>query len=238
MSEPLLEANGLRRSFGLTAAVDGIGFTAEAGEVLAIFGPNGAGKSTLLAMLCGALRPDEGWVRVGDTKVGDRDVAWRGQIGVLSHRSFLYGHLNARENLVLYGRLYGVADPPGRAEELLETVGLARHARKQVRDFSSGMTQRLALARTLVHDPALVLLDEPFTGLDRSAALGLGDTVRGLRERGKAVVLVTHQLHEGVRLADRVAIQVRGRFALTGTDFPRDSGAFEALYHDTVARPS
>ena len=238
MSKPLLEAQDLHRSFGLTPAVDGISFTVDVGRVLVVLGPNGAGKSTLLALLSGALSPQEGSVRIGDVRVGGRDVVWRTQVGVLSHQSFLYGHLTARENLRFYGRLYGIGDPETRALELLEAVGLAEHAHRRVREFSRGMSQRLALARTLVHSPSLVLLDEPFTGLDRSAALGLRDTVRELRDQKKAVVLVTHHLHEGAVLADDIAIQVRGRFALHGDDFPSDPTEFEALYHRTVAGTS
>ncbi len=238
MTEPLLEADGLHRSFGLTPAVDGISFTLGAGEVLGVVGPNGAGKSTLLALISGALRPQEGTVRIGEDRVGTRDVSWRGQVGVLSHRSFLYGHLTARENLRFYGLLYGLDDPGGRAAELLETVGLSEHADRRVKEFSRGMTQRLALARTLVQDPRLVLLDEPFTGLDRAAAVALEDTVRRLRERGKAIVLVTHHLHEGVLLSDEMAIQVRGRFAWHQADFPREPAEFETLYHHTVAAAS
>ncbi len=238
MTGPLLQAEGLFRSFGLTPAVDGISFAVDEGEVLGLVGPNGAGKSTLLALISGSLTPQEGTVRIGDDRVGTRDVSWRGQVGVLSHRSFLYGHLTARENLRFYGSLYGVHDVEGRARELLEAVGLTEHADRRVKEFSRGMTQRLALARTLVHDPRLVLLDEPFTGLDRSAALALEDTVRRLRERGKAIVLVTHHLHEGVLLADSMAIQVRGRFAWHESDFPRDPADFEAIYHRTVAAVS
>jgi len=235
MSGPLLEAKDLYRSFGLTPAVDGISFSVDVGRVLVVVGPNGAGKSTLVALVSGALSPAAGSVRIGDAHVGTRDVAWRAQVGVLSHRSFLYGHLTAKENLRFYGRLYGIADPEGRASELLEEVDLHEHADRRVREFSRGMSQRLSLARTLVHEPGLVLLDEPFTGLDRTAALRLRETVRRLRDQDKAVLLVTHHLHEGVQLADDMAIQVRGKFAFHSDEFPEDPTAFEALYHQTVA---
>ena len=165
---PLLEAKDLQKSYGPLRAVDGVSFALAPGEFLTVFGPNGAGKTTLLGMLGGGLKPSAGEVRLGGEKLDPSETEWRSRIGILSHQTFLYGHLTAAENLRFYGALYGVVgdDVVG---ESLERVGLADRADSRVGTFSRGMRQRLALARTLLHDPELVLLDEPYTGLDAHA---------------------------------------------------------------------
>jgi heme exporter protein A len=169
-SPPLLEARELVRTYGPVQAVDGISFRLALGELLVVLGPNGAGKTTLLGMLAGTLRPTRGDILLRGELRDPSATAWRGELGVLSHRTFLYQALSARENLRFWGRLHGVEGLADRVEDRLAEVGLAPHGDRMVREFSRGMRQRLALARTLLHDPALVLLDEPFTGLDLHAA--------------------------------------------------------------------
>lgn len=233
--EPVvLRADRLVREFGLLRAVDGISFTLGTGTVMAVFGPNGAGKTSLLRMLAGELLPTEGSVEVLGTRLDTSDQEWRSRVGVLSHESFLYGHLSARENLLFYGRLFQLPDLAEVVAERLEEVGLATRADSLVRTYSRGMRQRLALARTLLHDPDVVLLDEPYTGLDAHAAGLLNDVLASLKDGRRTVVLVTHNLSKGLNLADRVAIQVRGRFA-----FEDDRGAlpdrpFEGFYREVV----
>ena len=231
---PLLEARNLSRTFGVVRAVDGISFALALGELLTVLGPNGAGKSTLLGMLGGSLRPDSGEIRFRGELRDPAETAWRREIGVLSHRTFLYGPLTARENLAFYGRLYGLGELEGRVELALEDVGLAPHAHRQVRGFSRGMRQRLALARTLLHDPALVLLDEPFTGLDIHASALLRDVLVRLRDGDRTVVLVTHNLAEGLALADRVAIQAHGRFVFLGERDEFPANGEERFYREHV----
>jgi heme exporter protein A len=209
---PLLEARELTRSFGPLVAVDGVSFALAPGEFLTIFGPNGAGKTTLLRLLGGGLHPSSGEVRIQGERLDPSETEWRRRIGVLSHQTFLYGHLTAAENLRFYAALYGVKDVARRVSEGLERVGLLQRASGAVRTFSRGMRQRLALARTLLHDPDIVLLDEPYTGLDAHAAAVLRDVLGALKDGRRTVVLVTHNLSEGLELADRVAVQVRGRF--------------------------
>jgi heme exporter protein A len=234
LSLPLLEARDLTRRFGAVRAVDGISFSLGAGEVLTLLGPNGAGKTTLLGLLAGTLHPTSGEIRFRGAPLDPSKTEWRHELGVLSHRTFLYGALTARENLEFWARLYGIASPRDRALAALTEVGLAAEAERAARGFSRGMRQRLSLARTLLHDPSLVLLDEPFTGLDLHAAALLRDVLQRLRDGRRTVILVTHQLAEGIELADRVAIQVRGRLAFLGTrdDLPR--GDEERFYRDTV----
>jgi len=231
---PVLETRELSRAFGAVQAVERVSFRLQEGEVLTILGPNGAGKTTLLGMLGGALRPDSGTIHFRGELRDPRETAWRREIGVLSHRTFLYGALSARENLVFYGRLYGVDSLVDRVAERLEAVGLTPHANRRVRGFSRGMRQRLALARTLLHEPSLVLLDEPFTGLDVHGATLLRQVLLRLRDGRRSVVLVTHNLTEGLALCDRAAIQVRGRFAFLGAGSEIPSGQEERFYRWVV----
>ena len=215
-------------------AVDGIDLELAAGDFLTIFGPNGAGKTSLLSLLGGRLRPTRGRVSVGGERLDFRETAWRSRIGVLSHQSFLYGHLTVEENLRFFGRLFGLRDLDRRIPERLEQVGLLNRADFLARQLSHGMRQRAALARALLHDPELVLLDEPYTGLDPHAASVLRGVLSALRDGRRTVVMVTHNLTQGLELANRVAIQVRGRFAWEGIRDEVESGSFEAFYHRVV----
>jgi heme exporter protein A len=232
---PVLEARAVEKWYGVQPAVLGIDFALAAGEFLTVFGPNGAGKTTLLRMLCGAARPSLGEILLGGVPLGGEDEEWRHRVGVLSHQTFLYGNLSAQENLVFYARLYGLADRGERVARALEEVGLEARRDDRVQTFSRGMQQRLALARTLLHEPEVVLLDEPYTGLDPHAAAMLRRVLERLKDGRRTVVLVTHNLGQGLELADRVAVQVAGRWV---SDEPRaalDPLAFEQLYYDRVA---
>jgi len=230
----VLEARGLVREYGAVVAVDDVDLELGEGEFLTVFGPNGAGKSSLLGMLGGALRPTRGSVAVRGTPLDPGDTRWRHRVGMLSHRGFLYAQLTAEENLRFYGELFGLGDLDTRIPERLERVGLAARARSQAHELSHGMRQRLALARALLHDPDLVLLDEPFTGLDPSAAAVLRQVLRELRDGQRTVVMVTHNLSEGLALATRVAIQVAGRLAWEGAGAAIDRDGFEHHYHEVV----
>lgn len=234
ISTVALEAVGVEKWFGVHPAVRGVDFRLHRGEFLTVFGPNGAGKTTLLRMLAGALRPTRGEVRLGGSPLQYDESDWRSRIGVLSHQTFLYGQLSAAENLRLYGRLYGLPDLRIRLEERLRQVGLWDRRDDRVRTFSRGMQQRLSLARTLLHDPAIVLLDEPYTGLDPHAAVMLRNVLEHLRDGTRAILMVTHNLSQGLDLADRVAVQVQGRWV---SDEPRtaiDAATFERTYTKRV----
>ncbi len=232
----MLEARGLVREFGGLAAVDGIDITLPPGGFLVVFGPNGAGKTSLLKLLAGSLRPTRGEVRVAGETLVPGSPAGRERIGVLSHQTFLYEQLTARENLRFYATLYGLADGQARVVERLREVGLLERADDRVKTFSRGMRQRLGLARTLLHDPDLVLLDEPYTGLDAHASAVLRRVLEALRDGRRTVVLVTHNLAQGLELADRAAIQVRGRFAWEGAAGAMPLRDFDAFYQETVER--
>jgi heme exporter protein A len=229
-----LAVRGLARSFGRIRAIRGVDFSLESGESLAVFGPNGAGKTTLLRMLAGLLRPDHGEVIVGGVPLVRGDVRHRRRIGMISHHSLLYDGLTARENLEFYGRLYSLPDHRAAAATALGAVGLAERASSPVAGFSRGMIQRLAIARALLHDPEIVLLDEPFTGLDQQAAATLRGLLGRLRDERRTVVLVTHNLDEGLELATHVAILVAGRFVECAAR-SGDSASYRARYAQATA---
>lgn len=229
-----LEAAGLAREFGAVRAVDGVSFSLDQGEFLTVFGPNGAGKTSLLRLLGGGLKPSRGEVRIDGRRLRPGDREWHRPIGVLSHGTFLYGHLTARENLRFYGRLFDVVDLEAAIEERLTTFALVDRADDLVRTLSRGMRQRLALARALLHDPEIVLLDEPYTGLDPHAASLLREVLATLKRERRTVVLVTHNLTQGLELADRVAIQFRGRFVFHELRERVDVEGFEHFYRETV----
>jgi len=180
------------------------------------------------------MRPTRGEVLIRNQRLAYADAAWRVQVGILSHRGFLYGRLTVEENLRFYGRLFGLNDLDVRIPERLARVRLSDRAKFQVRHLSHGMRQRLSLARTLLHDPDVVLLDEPYTGLDPSAATVLRDVLSELRDGRRTVVMVTHNLREGLTLATRIAIQAAGRFAWEGARSDVDVEDFERHYHNVV----
>ncbi len=234
MNNPVLRASGLTRDFGPLRAVDGVGFSLGEGELLTVFGPNGAGKTTLLRILSGGLQPTEGVVSLRGLEQKSGDPEWYRRVGFLSHQSFIYGHLTLDENLRFFGRLFGLKDLSTRVPDRLEQVGLASRAGSPARTLSRGMRQRLALARSLLHDPEFVLLDEPYTGLDAHAASVLREVLTTLKDGRRTVVLVTHNISQGLELADRVAVQVRGRFVLLQDRAEVEVENFERTYRQRV----
>jgi heme exporter protein A len=232
---PAVQARGVEKWYGPMPAVRGIDLSLARGEFLTIFGPNGAGKSTLLRMLCGAVRPTRGTVFVAGEEVGGEEDGWRRKIGLLSHQTFLYPGLTAAENLDFYARLYGLADRKERVEEGLRQVGLLERRADRVRTFSRGMQQRLALARTLLHEPEVVFLDEPYTGLDPHASAMLRAVLDRLKDGRRTVVLVTHNLSQGLEQADRVAVQVAGRWVSDERRGEIDASRWEQVYTGRVA---
>jgi heme exporter protein A len=233
----ILEARGVHKSFGPVKALRGADIALLKGEVLALFGANGAGKSTLVRCLASLMKPDRGEILVGGKKLSSlpgRDG--RGRLGLVAHQSLLYDSLTAEENLVFYGSLYGIASPLDRARTLLREFGLAERAHDAVRGFSRGMQQRLSLARALVHDPEVLLLDEPSTGLDPTASSALLARLARFRQEGRSAIVISHDIASALSISDRFAILSRGRIeavepaagvtaaAVASRFFPPDGG--------------
>jgi len=199
------------RHFGRRRALAKTSLTFGAGSIAGLFGPNGAGKSTLLGVLSTLVRPTSGEVKYGGQSVAALGDALRGRIGVLGHDLFLYGDLTARENLLFFGQLYGLPDATERVAAGLAQARLEDRANDRVSGFSRGLRQRLALERALIHRPRLVLLDEPFTGLDDESAGLLSARLRGLRDAGAIVLMATHDFESADGLVDRVICLKAGR---------------------------
>ena len=225
-----LEAKGLVRRFSRLRAVDGITFDLQAGELLTIFGPNGAGKTTLLNILAGVMYPDEGQVLLdGNVAVGS-ERQWRKEFGLVTHQTMLYDRLTAVENLSFYSKLFSLEDSERRIRDALEDLKIKEVADQPVGSLSRGFQQRIALARALLHDPKILLLDEPYIGLDLYASRLLRDLISQLKDGERTVVLVTHNFGQGLELADRIAIQVSGQFIFTGSSDGVELTEFEEFY--------
>ena len=214
-SRARLNVVDVARHYGRRKALSQISFTCSGGEMVGLLGPNGAGKSTLLNILATILTPSKGTIEYGEMPVAD-GAAIRSQLGMLGHDLFLYPELTARENLTFFAHLYGLHDASSRALSALERAGLAERADDFVSGFSRGMRQRVALERALLHDPKLILLDEPFTGLDQTSTQALVDRLEERRRSGCVIVLATHDLDVADGLLTRAIFLKNGR--IVGTD--------------------
>ncbi len=227
---PLLRLRKLTKKFGVVTAVRNADLEIYPGDFVVIFGPNGAGKTTLLRMIASLTRPSSGEV----TFFSSRSDRVREQVGYLSHESLLYNELTGLENLVFYARLYHVMDPESHCRDMLEKMGLAEASHRLVRNYSRGMKQRLTLARVLLHEPKLLLLDEPYTGLDPQGNRLLTDMLSRLKKQGRTVLLTTHNLAQGLTLCSRIIIQHRGGFVFQTASRDVKTTDFERLYFRMV----
>lgn len=226
----LIEIEGLEKAFGRHRVLRGIHLTIEAGSSVVLFGPNGAGKTTLLRILATLSRPTAGHVRVAGVEIRANPEGIRQYLGLVGHAPLLYDDLSAWENLRFYARLYGVEQPERRIQELLERVGLWARRKDLVRTFSRGMVQRLAIARALLHNPPILLLDEPDTGLDPQAAEMMTDLLREVGGSARTVLMTTHHLERGLALADRVLILAGGRLVFDADAATVSYGDLRPLY--------
>ena len=215
----MLQATDLYKSYGANAAVAGVTLRVGPGEIVGLLGPNGAGKSTTVSMLCGLIRPDRGTVTIAGEAVGDDASTVKRRLGLVTQEISLYEDLSAMGNLELFGALYGVKKPllAERARAALELVGLADRAKALPSTFSGGMKRRLNIACALVHDPDVLLLDEPTVGVDPQSRNAIFANLETLRARGKALVYTTHYMEEVERLCDRIVVMDHGKVIATDT---------------------
>jgi heme exporter protein A len=206
----MITVKKLVKRFGLKTILRGVDFEVQPGEFVALLGPNGAGKTTFLRILSSLSRPSLGDVMIAGYKLPHEAAQVRARLGVVSHLPLLYGDLTANENLRFYGRMYNIPDLELRTTEVLEMVGLESRRRDLVRTFSRGMQQRLAIGRAVLHDPDVVLFDEPYTGLDQDASSMLDEVLKTVAAKGRTVVMTSHDLARAEDLATRFDILSRG----------------------------
>ena len=229
-SVPLLRLSKVTKRFGVIRAVWNVDLEVSQGDSLAIFGPNGAGKTTLLRIIASLTQPTSGEIEFAFK--GDNQS--RNRVGYVSHLSLLYNELTGFENLLFYARLYDIQEAHDRAAEMLAKMGLEGARNQRTGEYSRGMKQRLTLARALLHEPQLLLLDEPYTGLDQHGSRLFTEVLRGLKQEGRTILLVTHNLGEGLELCDRVMIQNRGELVFQARGEHLDKSGFEKLYFQAV----
>ena len=233
---PIIQVRDLRKDFGYLQALSGVSFDLNKGEFLVIFGPNGAGKTTLIKVLTGLMRPTSGSAMISGFDVLEGNAKLRNQIGVISHSTCLYPDLTALENLLFYAKLYGLDFPEERANESIRAVGLQLRRHDLVRTYSRGMQQKMAIARATLHEPSVLFLDEPFTGLDLSATNALKEQLHDLHTDQRTLIMTTHDMSCGLEICDRVAIQNKGKFLLLESVDDIDSENFETFYIETLEK--
>lgn len=216
----MIKIEGLVKNYGMLPVLRGASLHVRPGEFVTLVGSNGAGKTTLLRIVATLLRATSGHVQVGGWPLPQHADKVRRHLGLVSHHPLLYGDLTAAENLHFFARLYNLDNREERVENALRTVGLLARQRDPVRTFSRGMTQRLTLARATLHEPDVLLFDEPYTGLDQEASLLLDDLLRQEKALGRTILMITHDLVHGLNLCDRVAILSRGKVVV---DLDRDA---------------
>lgn len=221
------------KAFLARKAVDRLSLDVDDGAFLSIFGPNGAGKTTLLRLISTLSQPTSGSIALYGADTRKQPEVARSMVGLISHNAMVYPDLTAQENLEFFARLYGVRNPEARALELLDAVGLKNRRFDVARTFSRGMTQRLAIARALVNDPRIVLLDEPYSGLDPHAVDVFDHLIADVRE-GRTFVMVSHDLDKGLSLCTHALIMAKGRLVAYGPKDSFEADDFRALYRETV----
>ena len=234
----MLTATHLSRRFGDRIALDDVSFTLEAGEIFALLGPNGAGKTTTLRILAGLIAPSSGSVQVDGEPMGPRSAPrLRAHIGFLTEAPGLWDRLTVRQNLLVYARLYGLSSPARAVETALERFEIRDRGDDRAAQLSKGLKQRVALARSILHDPRIAMLDEPTSGLDPESARDVRELILSLRERGRAVLLCTHNLDEVERVADRVAV-LSTRLVAIGTPSSLRARLFTPRVRVVLAQPA
>ncbi|MEW6287330.1 MAG: heme ABC exporter ATP-binding protein CcmA [Chloroflexota bacterium] len=231
----MITVKKLVKRFGLKTVLRGVDFEVQPGEFVALLGPNGAGKTTFLRILASLSRPSLGQVTVAGHQLPHEAAAVRARLGVVSHLPLLYGDLTAEENLRFYARMYGIADSQLRITEVLEMVGLENRRHDLVRTFSRGMQQRLAIGRAVLHDPEVMLFDEPYTGLDQDASAMLDEVLKTVAAKGRTVVMTSHDLARAEDLATRFDILSRGVIAASAKHEELQNSNLLSFYKEALA---
>jgi heme exporter protein A len=233
----MIEVRRLVKTFGLKPVLRGLDLHLEPGEFVALLGPNGAGKTTLLRILASLARPSLGEVRLAGHRLPGEAAAVRRILGVVSHQPLLYGDLTAEENLRFYAQMYGLPQAGRRIDEVLAVVGLDRRRHDRVREYSRGMQQRLAIGRAVLHDPQILLFDEPHTGLDQEASSMLDGVLRQVAGRGRTVLMTSHDLLRAADLASRIDILSGGVIARSISRAQSEWGDLPSLYRAVAMQP-
>lgn len=230
----MIKVRKLVKRFGLKTVLKGMDFSVEEGEFVALIGPNGAGKTTFLRILASLARPSMGTVNVAGYSLPKEAADVRRRLGVVSHQPLLYVDLTAAENLKFYGGMYNLRNLSTRIDEVLEMIGLTNRRDDLVRTYSRGMQQRLAIGRAVLHDPNVILFDEPYTGLDQDASSMLDDVLRTVAARGRTVVMTSHDLARTEDLATRFDVLSRGKIAASATRKDFGSGNLLTFYKNVL----
>lgn len=231
----MIKVSGLVKTYGVMPVLRGVDLSVDAGEFVTLVGANGAGKSTLMRIVATLAAPSAGEVTIGGWPLPKQANRVRRHIGMVSHQTLLYGDLTAEENLQFFARLYQIEQRDEVVSAALKRVGLAARRRDAVRTFSRGMTQRLTIARATLHGPDVLLLDEPYTGLDQDASALLDELLLREKEFGRTILMITHDLLRGYALADRVAILSRGRIHREVAKDSLEDGDFLELYRESIS---
>ena len=230
----MIRVKKLVKRFGLKTVLRGVDFQAHPGEFVVLLGPNGAGKTTFLRILASLSRPSLGEVSVAGFSLPGQSAAVRRRLGVVSHMPLLYDDLTAEENLQFYGRMYNISSIQARIAEVLELVGLSSRRKDMVRTFSRGMQQRLAIGRAVLHNPDVMLFDEPYTGLDQDASEMLDDVLKNVAAAGRTVVMTSHDLARAEELGTRFDILTRGVICASSTRTELGSGNLLTFYKQAL----
>ncbi len=228
----MIKVRGLVKTFGVRPVLRGLNLTVARGECVALLGPNGSGKTTLMRTLAGLSRPSAGTLTIGGWSLPGEAAAVRAQLGVVAHLPLLFDQLTAEENLRFFARLYGANEE--RIRETLARVGLTKRAKDRVGTFSRGMQQRLGIARAILHQPAVLLLDEPYTGLDVDGAAMLDGLIGELNAAGRTILLTSHDLEHALRLSQRIVILGRGVIARSVESATLTSSTLGQLYTEAT----
>jgi len=226
----IFEAENINKFFGRYRVLCDVDLKLREGQFLTIFGANGAGKTTLLKIIAMLLKPNSGNIYINGMDINKDSEKLRKDIGFISHNTFLYNDLTPYENLKLFCTLYNVKNPDEQVKYVLNKVGLLRRSSEAIRSFSRGMHQRLAVARAFLHNPSLLLLDEPYTGLDQKASTVLNQILNSLHDEGKTAIITTHNIEQGLEIADKVAVLSKGYVVYEKSKSQINIDEFKKLY--------